>query len=103
MLCSPRTQRTASATFDFPAPFGPTTAVMPVLNSRTVRTAKLLKPSISRCLRYTGSPVFLARAFVHFPDDTIVQHRRRVVPDGQHGLPILAIFPLPPNNVGGVG
>src|SRR5690348_16701857 len=63
MLCSPSTQRIASATFDLPAPLGPTTAVMPGLNSSSVREAKLLKPSISNRLRYTVlfAPPFLVR------------------------------------------
>jgi hypothetical protein len=33
---------------------GPTTTVMPGLNSRNVRDAKLLKPNISKRLRYTA-------------------------------------------------
>src|SRR5215217_1534630 len=40
--------------FDLPEPFGPTTAVMPGRNSKTVRVAKVLKPWISRRLRYTA-------------------------------------------------
>src|SRR5215469_13173005 len=54
MLCSPSTQRSPSATLDLPEPFGPTMAVMPGLNSSTVRGAKLLKPCSSIRLRYTG-------------------------------------------------
>src|SRR5947209_6956146 len=77
MLCSPSTQRTASATFDFPAPFGPTTAVIPVLNSSEVRTAKLLKPSISKRLRYTESSVPLSRSVQLWNDDTTVKELRR--------------------------
>src|SRR5450759_490277 len=79
MLCSPRTQRMPSATFDFPAPFGPTTAVMPVLNSREVFKAKLLKPNISKCLRYTAQfySTFVS-IIVMLHDDTIEQYFRRV-------------------------
>src|SRR6187549_3013982 len=40
--------------FDLPEPLGPTTAVMPGRNSKTVRVAKVLKPWISRRLRYTA-------------------------------------------------
>ena len=40
--CSPSTHRSASATFDLPAPFGPTMAVMPGANSKNVRVANVL-------------------------------------------------------------
>ena len=50
--CSPRTKRNASATFDFPEPFGPTIAVMGVLNSSSPLRAKDLKPLIVSSLRY---------------------------------------------------
>src|SRR5439155_4702878 len=46
--CSPRTHNTASATFDFPDPFGPTTTTMPGNSSVEVRAAKDLKPTRSR-------------------------------------------------------
>src|SRR5829696_1240442 len=46
--CSPRTQRTASATFDLPLAFGPTIPVIPGSKAKTVRLRKLLKPWISR-------------------------------------------------------
>ncbi len=49
---SPRTQRIASTTLDFPQPLGPTMPVTPWANSKTVRSAKDLKPWISRVLRY---------------------------------------------------
>src|SRR5437588_6566103 len=78
MLCSPRTQRMASATFDFPAPFGPTTAVMPVLNSNEVFVAKLLKPNISKRLRYTVPSYFSSVSICLLHDDTIEQYFRRV-------------------------
>ena len=45
--CSPRTHWIASAMFDFPQPFGPTTAVMPLGKSTTVLSGKLLKPDTS--------------------------------------------------------
>src|SRR5215831_7527676 len=64
MLCSPSTQRMPSATFDLPLPFGPTIAVMPGLNSSTVRGAKLLKPCSSRRLRYTRVCSLLAEPCV---------------------------------------
>src|SRR5437868_5969292 len=48
--CSPSTQRTASTTLDLPLPLGPTTAVTPGGNSKTVLSAKLLKPTNSRRL-----------------------------------------------------
>ena len=40
----------ASTMLDFPEPLGPTTTVMPGGNSNRVRSAKLLKPRISRAL-----------------------------------------------------
>src|SRR5205807_4501643 len=49
-LCSPSTQRTPSTMLLFPDPFGPTIAVMPLLNSNWVLSAKLLKPINSRRL-----------------------------------------------------
>src|SRR5262245_20057607 len=52
--CSPSTQRTASTTFDLPLPLGPTTAVTPGGNSKTVLSAKLLKPTNSRRLSMTA-------------------------------------------------
>ena len=51
--CSPSTQRIASETLDFPHPFGPTMAIMPGSNVSLVLSAKLLKPSMSSCFRYT--------------------------------------------------
>ena len=42
--CSPKTHLTASPIFDFPLPLGPTTAVKPLPNSRTVLSGKDLKP-----------------------------------------------------------
>src|ERR1039457_3656360 len=55
-LCSPRTQRIASAMLDFPQPFGPTTAVTPGSNDRGVGSANDLKPwslSVFRCIKPT--------------------------------------------------
>jgi hypothetical protein len=52
---SPRHQRNASTTLDLPQPFGPMTAVIPGSNSSRVRSAKDLKPDISRrfkCIFY---------------------------------------------------
>jgi hypothetical protein len=49
---SPSTQRIASTTLDLPQPFGPTMPVTPSANSKTVLSAKDLKPWISRVLRY---------------------------------------------------
>ncbi len=43
-LCSPNTQRIASTTFDLPLPLGPTTTVIPGLNSISTLSAKDLKP-----------------------------------------------------------
>ena len=47
MLCSPTTQRKASATLLLPEPFGPTIAVIGASNSSEVFLAKLLNPVIS--------------------------------------------------------
>jgi hypothetical protein len=47
MDCSPKTKRIASATLDFPEPFGPTMAVIDALKSSTVFRAKDLNPVIS--------------------------------------------------------
>ena len=44
LLCSPSTQRIASATLLFPHPFGPTIAVIPPTKSTTVLSAKDLNP-----------------------------------------------------------
>src|SRR6201987_3630616 len=54
-LCSPITQVSASTTFDFPDPLGPTTHVMPGSKRRVVGEAKDLKPFSVRLLRYTAS------------------------------------------------
>src|SRR5262249_36355846 len=56
-LCSPRTQRMASTTFDFPQPFGPTIAVTPAGSSSTVRALDDLKPISSVCLIPIPSPI----------------------------------------------
>jgi hypothetical protein len=53
--CSPRTQRTASAMFDFPEPFGPMTAFTPGSNTKRVASAKVLNPwSLSSFSRLTA-------------------------------------------------
>jgi hypothetical protein len=41
-------QRMASTTLDLPQPFGPTTPVTPSSKEKTTRSAKDLKPEISR-------------------------------------------------------
>ena len=41
-LCSPSTQRSASATLDLPLPLGPTIAVTPASNRNSVREANVL-------------------------------------------------------------
>ena len=51
--CSPSTQRTASETFDLPQPFGPTTAVTPVLKSISVSSANDLNPCNSSFVNRT--------------------------------------------------
>ncbi len=43
-LCSPKTQRTASATLLFPLPFGPTMTLNPWPNSNLTRSANDLNP-----------------------------------------------------------
>src|SRR5256885_15767523 len=43
-LCSPSAQRTASVTFDFPLPFGPTITLTPGPNSSRVWSGNDLKP-----------------------------------------------------------
>src|SRR6185503_11451995 len=53
--CSPRTQRTASETFDLPQPFGPTIAVTPGSKARPVLSAKDLKPWSSSFVSRTSS------------------------------------------------
>src|SRR5215472_10198889 len=45
--CSPSAQRTASSTFDFPQPLGPTIAVTPSWKLKTVLSANDLKPNSS--------------------------------------------------------
>src|SRR5437762_12316196 len=64
--CSPSTQRTASSTFDFPQPFGPTIAVTPSLKLRTVLSANYLKPnSSSDCKCMVGHTSHLRRSIQH--------------------------------------
>jgi len=53
--CSPMTHASASTTLDLPEPFGPTTHVMPVSNSRVVADAKDLNPRSVSVFRCTGS------------------------------------------------
>ena len=48
-LCSPRTQRTASATLLFPEPLGPTIAVIPSEKWNSVLVANDLYPCNVRC------------------------------------------------------
>jgi len=51
-LCSPRTQRKASTIFDFPDPFGPTIALIPLGNCKIVLSANDLNPLISISRKY---------------------------------------------------
>ena len=51
-LCSPSTHFTASEMLLLPLPFGPTTAVIPLLKSSTVLSTKDLKPCISNLFKY---------------------------------------------------
>ena len=51
-LCSPSTQRIASAMLDLPQPLGPTTAVTPGSKRRVVGSANDLKPWSFSALRY---------------------------------------------------
>src|SRR5947209_10574441 len=53
--CSPSAHRTASVTFDFPDPFGPTITLTPGPNSSRVRSGKDLKPFSVIDFRYTPS------------------------------------------------
>ncbi len=52
---APRTQVTASTTFDLPLPLGPTTTVMPGSNSSTVGSANDLNPFMLSDFRNTGA------------------------------------------------
>src|SRR6476620_1765355 len=52
--CSPRIHRTASTTFDFPDPFGPTTPVIPGAKSNRVLSANDLNPTSSSRLSMAG-------------------------------------------------
>ncbi len=56
-LCSPIAQRMASTTLDLPQPFGPTTPVTPSSKEKTTRSAKDLKPEISRRRIFTGARI----------------------------------------------
>jgi hypothetical protein len=47
------TQESASTTFDFPEPFGPTTQVIPRSKCRVVEDAKDLKPLRLMLFKYT--------------------------------------------------
>ena len=51
-LCSPRTHRIASETFDLPEPLGPTTTVRPGSKTMWVRSAKDLNPLSVSDFRY---------------------------------------------------
>ena len=51
--CSPITQVSASTTFDFPEPLGPTTQVIPGSSRRVVAEAKDLKPLSVILFKYT--------------------------------------------------
>jgi hypothetical protein len=52
---APSTQATASTTFDFPEPFGPTTTATPGSKSSVVRSANDLKPfTVSRFRNIAG-------------------------------------------------
>ena len=53
--CSPITQASASTTFDFPEPFGPTTQVTPGSNAKVVGVAKDLKPLSVKLFRYKAT------------------------------------------------
>ena len=52
---APRTQVTASTTFDLPLPLGPTTTVIPGSNSSTVGSAKDLNPFMLSDFRNIGA------------------------------------------------
>src|ERR1700676_2804201 len=58
--CSPITQDRASTMLDLPAPFGPTTQVMPGSRRSEVAEANDLKPRKVRLFRYTGRPLLPA-------------------------------------------
>ena len=51
--CSPITHVSASTTFDFPEPLGPTTQVIPGSSRRVVAEAKDLNPLSVRLFKYT--------------------------------------------------
>ena len=53
---APSTQATASTTFDFPDPLGPTTTATPGSNSSVVRSANDLKPLTVRRFRNIAGP-----------------------------------------------
>src|SRR5690606_37742309 len=61
--CSPMTQASASTTFDFPEPLGPTTHVMPGSSSSFVAEANDLKPRRVRVLRCMVGEVYPAASF----------------------------------------
>ena len=56
-FCSPNTHLTASETLLFPLPFGPTTAVIPLLNSNFTLSEKDLKPCTLNCFKYIDTPL----------------------------------------------
>src|SRR5699024_12817651 len=62
--CSPMTQRMASITLDFPLPFGPTTAVTPLLNSIMVGSAKDLNPFTFNVFNCTRQYPFYAQTLI---------------------------------------
>ena len=60
-LCSPSTQRTASATLLFPLPFGPTIAVIPSWNLNTILFANDLNPCTSILFKYILFPLLYSK------------------------------------------
>ena len=64
ILCSPITQRILSMILLLPQPLGPMTPVMPSSKLRTVLSAKLLNPLISRLFKRTVYKIFRQQTYV---------------------------------------
>ena len=80
--CSPSTQARLSEMFDFPQPFGPTTAVMPPGKLSFWASAKDLKPWSSREIRRTGGALRRGWLGTSAP---IISHLRGLLPGGAQG------------------
>src|SRR5688572_12831737 len=81
VFCSPSTQRMESTILLLPQPLGPTMPVIPLSKRKSVLSAKLLKPCISRLLSCISGG-----AVLHLPYEgrNCHRHRHRLVRATRH-------------------